>query len=157
MCFGRKTASSANPQMIEFAELQEESIMFQAVYRILFTLFLVFANTVYAQDEPAVEEEEAVSGQELLESCEEGAAPGAPNQYCMRYVFGLVQVVDSFQQAEPDKPKVFCINPNLVSLQEVTEEITDWLKGVPNRLNEDAYKLVTEALHSNYPCSLQNI
>lgn len=130
--------------------------MSQPVFRIMLVLLLTLASNVYAQDE-ATEEEEAISGHELLSSCEEGAAPGAPNQYCMRYVFGLVQVVDSFQQSEPDKPKVFCINPNLVSLQEVTETITDWLKGVPDRLDEDAYVLVTEALHSNYPCSLQKI
>lgn len=130
--------------------------MLQSVSRILLIVFMTLTVSVSAQDEGATEEE-AVSGRELLEGCEEGAAPGAPNQYCMRYVFGLVQVVDSFQQAEPDQPKVFCINPNLVSLQEVTETVTGWLKGVPNRLDEDAYKLVTEALHTNYPCSLQNI
>ena len=130
--------------------------MLQPVSRILLIIFMTLTTSVYAQDE-AETGEEAVSGRELLAGCEEGAAPGAPNQYCMRYVFGLVQVVDSFQQAEPDQPRVFCINPNLVSLQEVTETVTDWLKGTPNRLDEDAYKLVTEALHSNYPCSLQNI
>lgn len=130
--------------------------MLQSVSRILLIVFMTLAVNVYAQDE-AETEEEAVSGRELLAGCEEGAAPGAPNQYCMRYVFGLVQVVDSFQQAEPDQPRVFCINPNLVSLQEVTETVAGWLKGVPNRLDEDAYKLVTEALHTNYPCSLQNI
>ena len=128
--------------------------MLQALFRTLFVLMITI-TAVCAQEEG--ESEEVLSGSELLENCEEGAAPGAPNQYCMRYVFGLVQVVDSFQQAEPDKPRVFCINPNQVSLQEVTETITDWLKNVPGRLNEDAYKLVTEALHTNYPCSLQNI
>lgn len=128
--------------------------MLQALFR-LFLVLMISCSNVYAQEEG--ENEEVLSGSELLENCEEGAAPGAPNEYCMRYVFGLVQVVDSFQQAEPDKPRVFCINPNLVSLQEVTETITVWLKNVPERLNEDAYQLVTEALHINYPCSLQNI
>jgi hypothetical protein len=104
-----------------------------------------------------VEEEEALSGRELLDGCEEGAAPGAPNQYCMRYIFGLVQVVDSFQQADPTQPKVFCIDPTQVSLQEVTETTTDWLKQQPARLDEDAYKLVTEALNKNYPCSMSKI
>lgn len=101
-------------------------------------------------------DEEAISGQEFLDGCAEGAAPGAPNQYCMRYIFGLVQVVDSFQQADPGQ-KIFCINPQQVSLQEVTESTTNWLKSVPNRLQEDAYKLVTEALHKNYPCSSTRI
>ncbi len=128
--------------------------MLQALFRLLL-MIMITSTSVYAQEEG--EDEEVLSGSELLENCEEGATPGAPNQYCMKYVFGLVQVVDSFQQSEPDQPRVFCINPNLVSLQQVTETITDWLKNVPDRLHEDAYKLVTEALHTNYPCSLQNI
>ena len=113
---------------------------------------------VYAEEEGAQgKEEEAISGRELLAGCEEGAAPGAPNQYCMRYVFGLVQVVDTFQQADPNQQKIFCINPNLVSLQEVTEKTVNWLKQRPERLDEDAYKLVTESLHVNYSCDSQKI
>ena len=101
-------------------------------------------------------DEEVLSGRELLDSCEEGAAPGAPNQYCMQYIFGLVQIVDAMQQADPTH-KVFCINPHKVGLQEVTEKTTNWLKSVPERLDEDAYKLVTESLHLNYPCQLVDI
>jgi hypothetical protein len=82
--------------------------------------------------------EEVLSGRELLDGCEEGAAPGAPNQYCMNYIFGLVTIVDAMQQADPT-PKVFCINPHKVGLQEVTEKTTTWLKSVPERLDEDAY------------------
>lgn len=111
---------------------------------------------VYAEEEAAVPGEEAISGQELLAGCAEGAAPGSPNQYCMSYMFGLIQVLDTFQQAEPGQ-KIFCINPNRVSLQEVTETTVNWLKETPERLNEDAYKLVTEALHTNYSCTAQNI
>jgi hypothetical protein len=111
---------------------------------------------VYAAEEGAQTNEEAISGRELLSGCAEGAAPGAPNQYCMRYVFGLVQVVDTFQQADPTQ-KIFCINPNQVSLQEVTETTVNWLKKKPERLDEDAYKLVTEALHANYSCDSQKI
>lgn len=123
---------------------------------LLFFMLAVCTGYVSGEEAPAVEEE-AISGQELLDSCNEGAAPGAPNQYCMRYVFGLVQVVDSIQQADPNQPKVFCIDPNQVSLPEVTESTTNWLKNVPQRLSEDAYKLVTESLHANYPCDLQKI
>ena len=123
---------------------------------VIFTCgILLYAVELQAAQE--VEEEEVLSGRELLEGCDEGAAPGAPNQYCMQYVFGLVQVVDSLQQAEPGQEKVFCINPHQVSLQEVTEKTTRWLKSVPDRLNEDAYKLVTEALHDMYPCYSQRI
>jgi len=119
-------------------------------------LFLFCQVPAYAAGDEAQTSEEAISGRELLNGCAEGAAPGAPNQYCMRYVFGLVQVVDTFQQADPTQ-KIFCINPNLVSLQEVTETTVNWLKKKPERLGEDAYKLVTESLHANYSCDLQRI
>jgi len=127
----------------------------QFYLKILLVLFLAIAGPVHAEED-TVTEDEVLSGQELLDGCEEGAAPGAPNQYCMRYVFGLVQMLDSLQQADPSQ-KLFCINPNVISLQVVTEKMTNWLKTVPNRLNEDAYKLVTEALHFSYPCSSQKI
>lgn len=123
---------------------------------VIYILALVSCELAFAAGEAASAQEEAISGQELLEGCAEGATPGNPNQYCMRYIFGLVQVVDSFQQADPTK-KIFCINPNKVSLQEVTETTVNWLKKSPERLNEDAYKLVTEALHANYSCDVQNI
>ena len=119
---------------------------------ILFILMLVFAVPVMAQQA----EEEMLSGRELLTSCEEGAAPGQPNQYCMRYVFGLVQTIDMLQQAEPGQ-KLFCINPNIISLQEVTMKITAWLKDKSSRLNEDAYVLVSEALNTSYPCKRRGI
>ena len=119
-------------------------------------LFCVCLAPVYAAEEGAQTKEEAISGREFLDGCAEGAAPGAPNQYCMRYIFGLVQVVDTFQQADPTQ-KIFCINPNQVSLQEVTETTVNWLKKKPERLGEDAYKLVTEALHANYSCTSKNI
>ena len=123
---------------------------------IVFLLMLAGPGAVFAAEEAAPAQEQAISGRELLDGCAEGAAPGAPNQYCMRYVFGLIQVVDTFQQADPTQ-KIFCINPNLVSLQEVTESTVNWLKKKPERLDEDAYKLVTEALHGNYSCDSQKI
>ena len=121
----------------------------------LFLSLLYLCGVVYAEDE-AVPEEELISGQELLDGCAEGAMPGAPNQYCMKYVFGLVQILDTFQKADSG-PQIFCIDPNQISLQEVTETTTNWLKKSPNRLGEDAQQLVTEALHANYPCSLERI
>lgn len=119
-------------------------------------LFAVLYPAYAAGEEEAQSDEEAISGRELLEGCAEGAAPGNPNQYCMRYVFGLIQVVDMLQQSDPSQ-KVFCIDPNQVSLQEVTERTVNWLKQKPERLDEDAYKLVTESLHGNYPCEGQKI
>jgi hypothetical protein len=122
--------------------------------KIMIVIVLLTGFMVHAEEDDT--EEEAISGQEFLDGCTEEAAPGAPNQYCMRYIFGLVQMVDTFQQIDPGQ-KIFCINPHQVSLQEVTESTTDWLKSVPNRLHEDAYILVTEALHKNYPCTSSNI
>ena len=119
-------------------------------------LFLISQAPACAAGEETQKEEEAISGRELLDGCAEGATPGAPNQYCMRYIFGLVQTVDMLQQADPTR-KIFCINPNLVSLQKVTETTVNWIKKKPARLDEDAYKLVTESLHANYPCDSPNI
>lgn len=123
--------------------------------RVLFSTIMLagFIIAPLSHAGEVTQEQEALSGRELLEECSVGAAPGAPNQYCMRYIFGLVQVVDSFQNADTSSPKIFCIDPNQVGLPEVTEKTTDWLKSVPERLDEDAYKLVTESLHNNYPCS----
>lgn len=130
--------------------------MIKVFFQILVSAGLITVTSAYAGDaspENNAPEQEALSGRELLDECSVGAAPGAPNQYCMRYIFGLVQVVDSFQNSDPSQQKIFCIDPNQVGLPEVTERTTDWLKSVPERLGEDAYKLVTESLHKNYPCS----
>lgn len=97
-------------------------------------------------------EEETVSGRELLAGCEENAAPGRPNQYCMEYVFGLIQTVLMLQQMENSGQQLFCINPQEVSLEKVTSDVTNWLRGARDRLDEDAYVLVSEALNKNYPC-----
>ncbi len=98
-------------------------------------------------------DEEVLSGRELLADCGEGVEP---NQYCMHYVFGLVQTVDMLQQADPGQ-KLFCIDPNVISLQEVTLKVTQWLRDKADRLNEDAYVLVSEALNTFYPCKPQGI
>ena len=99
-------------------------------------------------------EEEAVSGRELLADCE-GATQ--PTRACMQYVFGLVQTVVMLQQMDPQQEQLFCIDPNVISLEEVTGKVTDWLKKAPERLDEDAYILVSEALNTNYPCPVSDI
>ncbi len=101
------------------------------------------------------EEEELLTAGELLSSCEEGYSPGAPNQYCMRYVFGLVQTVIGLQQAE-QSPPVFCINPQVTRLEEATDKVIAYLRTQSSRAKDDAYVVVTEALNKNYPCSLGN-
>jgi hypothetical protein len=120
---------------------------------VVFTmLFLNFAVvSVHAE-----EEEDILSGQELVDGCSEGYLPGKPNQYCMQYFFGLVQTLAALQEMEPGT-KLFCIDPNVIGLEEVTDKVTNWMNSVPDRLHEDAYILATQALHESYPCASANI
>ena len=115
-------------------------------------LFLSFGiASVHAE-----EEEEVLSAQELVDGCSEGYSPGKPNQYCMQYIFGLVQALAALQEMEPGN-KLFCIDPTVIGLEEVTDNVTKWMNSVPERLNEDAYILASQALHESYPCSSANI
>jgi len=104
----------------------------------------------------AEEEEDVLSGQELVDECSEGYLPGKPNQYCMQYMFGLVQTLAALQEMEPEN-KIFCIDPTVIGLEEVTDNVTKWMENASERLNEDAYILATQALHESYPCSQVNI
>jgi hypothetical protein len=56
------------------------------------------------------------------------------------------------QQMENSGQKLFCIDPQAVSLEKVTADVTDWLRASRERLDEDAYVLVSEALNKKYPC-----
>ncbi len=104
----------------------------------------------------AEEEEDVLSGQELVDGCSEGYLPGKPNQFCMQYVFGLVQALAALQEMEPEN-KLFCIDPTVIKLEEVTDNVTQWMNSVPDRLNEAAYILASQALHESYPCTSANI
>ena len=84
-----------------------------------------------------MQEEEVLSGQELVDGCSEGYLPGKPNQYCMQYMFGLVQALAALQEMEPGN-NLFCIDPTVIGLEEVTDNVTKWMNNVPDRLNEDA-------------------
>ena len=123
--------------------------LFNKILFALLTLCLLNSTIVFAEEN---ESEEILSAGELLASCEEGSVPGAPNQYCMRYVFGLVQTVIGLQQQEQSAP-VFCINPQVTKLEEATDSVIAYLRSQSDRANEDAYVIVTEALNKNYPCS----
>ena len=109
--------------------------------------FLLSANIVQAEEEP-----ELLSAGELLENCDEGYAPGAPNQFCMRYVFGLVQTVLGLQQADGSAP-IFCIDPQVVRLEAATENVMTYLRSQSSRSKDEAQILVVEALNKNYPCN----
>ena len=115
---------------------------------ILLSTGILLSKTVLAEEE----EPELLSAGELLQGCEEGYAPGAPNQYCMRYVFGLVQTIIGIQQHE-GSPPVFCINPQVTRLEEATENVMAYLRNQSSRANEEAQNLVVEALNKHYPCS----
>ena len=110
-----------------------------------YVLFCFMLLTGFAKDE------EILSGQALVAACEEGATPEQPSQYCMQYVFGLVQTIETLQASDVDEA-IFCIDPQIIGLPEVTQNIVRWLQDRSERLHEDAYLLVTQALHQLYPC-----
>jgi len=123
---------------------------------ISFIAFMMLFLNVGITSVHAEEEEEVLSGQELVDGCSEGYLPGKPNQYCMQYMFGLVKALAALQEMEPGN-KIFCIDPTVIGLDEVTDNVTKWMVNAPERLNEDAYILATQALHESYPCSQANI
>ncbi len=124
--------------------------------KISFIAFMMLFLSIATVPAYAEEEEDVLSGQELVDACSEGYLPGKPNQYCMQYMFGLVQALAALQEMEPGN-KLFCIDPTVIGLEEVTDNVTKWMNSVPDRLNEDAYILATQALHESYPCSQANI
>ncbi len=124
--------------------------------KIIFIAFMMLFLSIAIVPAYAEEEEDVLSGQELVDGCSEGYLPGKPNQYCMHYMFGLVKTLAALQEMEPGN-KLFCIDPTVIGLDEVTDNVTKWMNSVPERLNEDAYILATQALHESYPCSQANI
>ncbi|HTT08376.1 MAG TPA: Rap1a/Tai family immunity protein [Gammaproteobacteria bacterium] len=99
-----------------------------------------------AQEPP--KEEDVLSGQELLEACEN---THDENQLCMTFVVGLVATVDGMQEQNPGE-KLFCIDPQRVAPEDVRDKIVQWLKRNQPRLHEAAYILASEALNKSYPC-----
>lgn len=103
-------------------------------------------------------EEEMLTGAELLQNCRpEPAGAEEPTPYCMEFVYGLVQTLASLQEMMPEAEKIFCIDPNRIGLEEVTRRVTEWLETHPERLDEAAFLLASEALHENYPCPDSNV
>lgn len=119
---------------------------FKKMLFILLCTGLLNSHAALAEDEP-----ELLSAGELLENCDDGYAPGAPNQFCMRYVFGLVQTVLGLQQADGSAP-IFCIDPQVVRLETATENVMAYLRSQSSRSKDEAQILVVEALNKNYPC-----
>lgn len=127
-------------------------------------LFLCFSlglamstvGAVRSQEAPAAEEE-MLSGAELLQNCRpEAGREETPTPYCMEFVYGLVQTLASLQEMMPEAERLFCIDPNRIGLAEVTRNVTDWLEAHPDRLEQPAFLLASEALHENYPCPESN-
>jgi len=123
-------------------------ILYKKLFFILLSLVILNSPMTLAEDADG----EMLSAGELLKNCEENATPGAPNQYCMRYLFGLIQTVMMLQQAD-QSPPIFCINPQVTPIQEATENMISYLRGQSSRSNEEAQKIVLEGLSKTYPCS----
>ena len=100
-------------------------------------------------------EEELLTAGELQANCDDGYSPGAPTNYCMKYVGDFVFMMMAMQQAE-QSPPVFRINPQLHALPDVTEKVHGYLKANSSRSKQPAQDLVLEALNKGYPCSLSN-
>tara|TARA_R110002072_G_scaffold178580_2_gene334635 strand:- start:18044 stop:18436 length:393 start_codon:yes stop_codon:yes gene_type:complete len=115
---------------------------------ILLSLGLLNSNIVLAEEE----EPELLTAGELLESCEKGSVPGAPNSGCMQYVVGLVLTVMQLHQAEQSAP-FFCINPQLNPKEEVTDNVIAYLRKQSSRARDAAQTLALEALTKSYPCA----
>lgn len=123
------------------------SLLKKVIFLLLFS-GLLNNNVVLAEEEA---EPEILTAGELLASCDEGYAPGAPNQFCMRYVFGLVQTVLGLQQADGSAP-IFCIDPQVVRLETATEKVMAYLRAQSSRANDEAQIVVVEALNKSFPC-----
>lgn len=119
--------------------------------RWLFTLLLLPPLTVLAQADG--DAEELLSGAELLANCQPAGGASAPTVYCMQFVSGLVQTLASLQEMAPADEWLFCVDPATDALEDVTGQVTGWLQTRPERLEEPAFLLVSEALRDNYPCS----
>ncbi|MEQ8427495.1 MAG: Rap1a/Tai family immunity protein [Gammaproteobacteria bacterium] len=119
-------------------------------------LLTILAVAVALANQPAfAEEEELLTAGELLNSCNDGYSPGSPTAFCMKYVGDFVFMMMAIQQAE-QSPPVFCINPQLHALPDVTEKVHSYLRANTSRSNDAAQDLVVEALNKGYPCSLSN-
>lgn len=120
---------------------------------LLFTLLLLLPLAGHAQQD---QEEDLLTGAELLDNCQPAAGEQAPTSYCMEFVFGLVRTLVSLQEMAAPEDQIFCIDPDQVPLQDVTTDVTEWLKAHPERLQEPAFLLTSEALSDNYPCASQS-
>ena len=123
-------------------------ILYKKLFFILLSLVILNSPMTLAEEA----NDEMLSAGELLKSCEENSTPGAPNQYCMRYLYGLIQTVMMLQQAD-QSPPIFCINPQVTPIQEATDNMIAYLRGQSSRSNEEAQKIVLEGLSRTYPCS----
>lgn len=118
------------------------------------TFVMSMAAVLMAVAAPQAQSDEAaISGKELLQTCvSESTSPTDGKPFCLRYLAGLVVTVSQIQEQDPGT-RLFCVNPQQVSLEEVHQTVVRSLKENSERLNEDAYVLVSEALHRKYPCA----
>ena len=102
-------------------------------------------------------EESMLTGEELLVNCEVEPYADSPSAYCLQFVGGLVQTLSSLQAMSSENERIFCLEPEQTPLasviRRVTRAVTGWLENHPQRLEEPAFLLVSEALGDNYPCN----
>ncbi len=111
---------------------------------LVLSLCLLSAPGLLAQQ---LQEEEVMSAGELLKACQEEAAAS----FCNTFIVTLVQTVTALQEAGQG-PQLFCIDPQVISLEQVRNTIVTRLQKLPERGGEEAYTLVSEILHQSYPC-----
>ncbi|MFO1435859.1 MAG: Rap1a/Tai family immunity protein [Gammaproteobacteria bacterium] len=99
-------------------------------------------------------EEQVLTGRELMASCtDKSGEQSEQGRFCMTFVVGLVQTV-SQMQLSGQSPPLFCIDPNKISPEAVRDSAVKWMQARPERGGEEAYVLVSEALHQAYPCAV---
>ncbi len=96
-------------------------------------------------------EEEVISAGELAEACQAEAAAS----FCNTFIVTLVQTVTAMQEAG-EGPSLFCINPQVITLDEVRQTILQQLQKMPERAADDGYAVVSEILHQRYPCGAKS-
>ncbi len=121
------------------------------LFPVLVSTMVIALSAALPTKAPA--DDDVMSGKELLRTCtSQSDSPTDGKQFCLRYIAGLVMTVSRIQEKDPST-RLFCINPQQVSLEEVHQTVMEGLKEDSQRLNEDAYVLVSETLHRKYPCA----
>jgi hypothetical protein len=86
---------------------------------------------------------------QLLDFCQ--GSGEADKTFCIAYLFGVVDGVDTVQQARPDLPKAYC-PPADATLDILQDKVIAYLRAHPENRSYSASGVVRMALHEAYPC-----